>query len=86
MRSLTRRLDSLPISDLLGEIAQDVNQALQQRSPGTVPVTGANLGELSLIQLVDWLRSQGLLQYVQAPEDIARAQLVAQEPASSPPP
>lgn len=85
LQSLTRRLDSLPIAGLLDEIAQDVNQALQQRSPGTAAVTGANLGELSLIHLVDWLRSVGLLQYVQAPEDIARAQLAAQQPPGSPP-
>jgi Domain of unknown function (DUF4157) len=77
LRNLTRRLDSFAISGLLDEMAEDINRALPSPVPAA-PVTPSQLGELSLIQLVEWLRTQGLLQYVRLPEDIAREQFAAQ--------
>lgn len=81
LQNLTRRLDSFLISGLLDDLAQDINQALQDRSGQ--PVTAATLGQLSLIQLVEFLRTQGLIQYRRPPEDIAREQFAAQ-PATAP--
>ncbi len=83
LRNLTRRLDSFPIAGLLDEIAQDVNQVLQSRGGSTQSVTASDLSVLSLIQLVEWLRINGIVQYVRSPEEIAREQLAAQ---SAPPP
>lgn len=82
LRNLTRRLDSFPIAGLLDEIAQDINRALQSRGVGAQQVTSSELGALSLIQLVEWLRIQGILQYARPPEDIAREQLAAQRAAT----
>lgn len=84
LRNLTRRLDSFAIAGLLDDLAQDINQALQDKG-STTRLTSASLGELSLLQLVEWLRVQGLLQYVRPPEDIAREQLDALSPANAPP-
>jgi hypothetical protein len=77
LQSLTRRLSDLPTAQLLTDIAQDVNQALQSRGDTATRVTAADFGRLSLLHLVDWLRERGLLQYARPPEDIAREQLGA---------
>ncbi|MEA3323828.1 MAG: DUF4157 domain-containing protein [Euryarchaeota archaeon] len=82
LRNLTRRLDSFPIAELLDEIAEDINQALHSRGVDTQRVTSSDLGALSLIQLVEWLRVQGIMQYLRMPEDIAREQLAAQMAAT----
>ena len=78
LRNLTRRLDSFGIAGLLDEIAQDVNQALQSAGVGAQRISASDLGEMSLLQLVDWLRAQGILQYSRSPEDIAREQFRAE--------
>jgi hypothetical protein len=78
LRNLTRRLDSFPIAGLLNEIAQDINQIMQSRGGTAQPVTASLLGALSLLQLVDWLREQGVVRFIRPPEDIAREQLAAQ--------
>jgi len=83
LRNLTRRLDSFEIAGLLDDIAQDVNQGLESMGIGR-RVTAGDLGLLSLLQLVDWLREQGILQYIRPPEDIAREQYAAQRPAITP--
>ena len=85
LRNLTRRLDSFAISALLDDLAADINQALHASGAAT-QVTASTLGELSLLQLVEWLRVQGLLQYVRPPEDIANEQYDAQVPATPPSP
>jgi hypothetical protein len=77
LRNLTRRLDSFPIAGLLDEIAQDVNQVLRSRGGSTQSVTASDLGVLSVIQLVEWLRINGIVQYLREPEEIAREQLAA---------
>ena len=82
LRNLTRRLDSFRIAELLDEIAQDVNQALQSRGEYTQQVAPSDIGRLSLLQLVDWLQVQGIVQYLRSPEDIAREQLTAQMSAT----
>ena len=86
LRNLTRRLDSFAISGLLDDLAADINQALLASGGTAQQVTASSLGELSLLQLVEWLRVQGLLQYVRPPEDIANEQYDAQVPAAPPSP
>lgn len=83
LTNLTRRLDSFAITGLLDDIAQDVNQARQSR-PGARPVTPAELGTLSVLQLVEWLRDQGLVTYNQPPEQIARQRYDALRAATPP--
>ena len=82
LRNLTRRLDSFPIAGLLDEIEQDINAALRTRGGSVQTVTSLQLGGLSLIQLVEWLRVNGILQYARLPEDVAREQLAAQRAAT----
>jgi hypothetical protein len=81
--NLNRRLDSLPTVRLLDVMAQDINQTLQSRGVKTQQVTFSSLGRLSLIQLVKWLRDQGILEYVRPPKDIAMEQLLAAQRAKS---
>jgi hypothetical protein len=85
LRNLTRRLDSFAIAGLLDDLAADINQALQATGGTAQPITASTLGELSLLQLVEWLRVQGLLQYVRPPEDIANEQYDAQATATPTP-
>jgi hypothetical protein len=82
--NLTRRLDSFPIPELLTEIAQDVNQALRARDATAQLVTASGLGLLSLVHLVEFLRVQGLLQYNQPPEQLARQRYAADRAATPP--
>lgn len=72
---MTRRLDGFAISELLIELAEDINSVLRSRGAAVPQVNAAYLGNLSLLQLVDWLRTQGLIRYVRPPEEIAREQL-----------
>jgi hypothetical protein len=71
LTQITRRLDSYPISDLIAEITEDINQALRSRNPNAQQMQTSDIGTLSLLQLVDWLHNQGLIQYARLPEQIA---------------
>ena len=82
LSNLTRRLDSFPISGLLDEMAQDINQALEARRVADRQMTSAALGDLSLLQLVGWLNENGIVQYLRPPGDIARERLAAQRAAT----
>jgi len=82
LRNLTRRLDSYPISNLLPELARDINAALAAKGTN-MQVSAATLGVVSLHGLVDWLQVQGLLAYRQPPEAIARERLAAARAASA---
>jgi hypothetical protein len=82
LRNLTRRLGDFNSSELLIEIAQDINQVLRSRDPAAPQVTAADLGDLSLLHLVDWLRERGLLQYSRAPLEIARERYAAERSAT----
>jgi hypothetical protein len=77
LTNLTRRLDSFPIERLLDEIAQDTNRALRARNPSGPQVAPSAIGAMTVYQLVDWLQSQGIIQYVRPPEAIAREELNA---------
>lgn len=82
LSNLTRRLDSFPISGLLGEMSQDIDQTLQIRGVVNQRITSSVLGELSLLQLVGWLNENRIVQYLRPPGDIAREQLAAQWPTT----
>ncbi len=75
LANMTRRLDGFAISELLIELAEDINSVLRSRGAAVPQVNAAYLGNLSLLQLVDWLRTQGLIRYVRPLEEIAREQL-----------
>ncbi|KCZ70539.1 hypothetical protein ANME2D_02559 [Candidatus Methanoperedens nitroreducens] len=75
LANITRRLDSFPIPGLIDEITEDINQALRSHNPNVLHVRASDIGTLSLLQLIDWLHSQGLIQYVRPPGDIAREEL-----------
>jgi hypothetical protein len=73
--NITRRLDSFPISGLINEITEDINQALRSSNPNALQVRASNIGTLSLLHLIDFLHNQGIIQYLRPPEDIAREEL-----------
>jgi Domain of unknown function (DUF4157) len=85
LRNLTRRLGSFAITGLLDDIAADINQAQEARGPTAPRVTAAQLAELSMVQLVEFLRTQTLLQFVTAPEEIARIRLAEARAAAGTP-
>lgn len=71
MRNLTRRLDSFGVPDLLREIAEDVNAALQAAgSPHRL--TAADVGAHSMLHFVQALEQQGLLSFRRPPAEHAR--------------
>ena len=82
LQNLTRRLDSFAIANLLDELALDINQALQTRGGTAQQITAGALGEMTLLMLVGWLQSQGFIQYVRLPEEIARERLVSEQSAT----
>lgn len=68
--NLTRPLNSYPIPQLLTEMAADINSALQAQG-GSVSITAANIGSLSLYQFIEWLHQQTLINYNRPPEQVA---------------
>ena len=71
MTNLTRRLDSFGVPDLLREIAEDTNAALQAAgSPHRL--TAADIGAHSMLHFVQALEQQGLLSFRRPPADHAR--------------
>jgi hypothetical protein len=73
LQNLTRQLSSFPISDLLTEMAADINSVLTAR--GETPISATDIGHLSLYQFVEWLKQKGLISYNRPPEDIAAEDL-----------
>jgi hypothetical protein len=77
LTSITRKLDSYPIGDLITEIVSDINQTLLNRNSNASQVSASNIGSLSLLHLIDWLHSQGFIQYSRLPIEIGREELSA---------
>lgn len=84
LRNLTRRLGSFDIASLLDDLAADINQAQEARGPAAPQVLPAQLAELSMVQMVEFLRTQALLSYSRAPEDVAAERLARMRAGQAP--
>jgi hypothetical protein len=82
LASMGRPLNSYNLAQVLAELAQDINAALQARGgfAQLVTFTPAFLGGLTPLQLVDILRDYGLLSFLQDPGVLVDQQLAAPPP------
>jgi Domain of unknown function (DUF4157) len=69
LTSMTRRLDSYPITGLISEIADDINS---ESGESAVRLSSRDVGEMSLVVLVQLLQQRGLLSLSRDPTVIAR--------------
>ncbi len=82
LASMAKPLSSYNISQILAELADDINATLQTRGgfAKLVTFTSDFIGGLTPLQFVDILKDYRLLTFVQDPEALARQQQVATPP------